>query len=53
MEWINLAQDMDRGRTPVNTLVNLLVPQSAGSFLIVGRTTAFLEALYIIEFVTI
>jgi hypothetical protein len=51
MEWINLAQDRDSERTVVNSLVNLLVPQSARSFLIVWRTTAFQEALYIIEFV--
>jgi len=53
MEWICLAQERGgRGETAVDTLVNLLVPQIAGSFLTVWRTTAFREVLYIIEFVT-
>jgi hypothetical protein len=33
MDWIDLAQDRDRWRTPVNTVMNLLVPENLGKFL--------------------
>ena len=33
MDWIAVAQDRDRGLTPVNVVTNLSVPQNAGNFL--------------------
>jgi len=30
MEWTDLTQDMAQGRAAVNTIINLLVPTSAG-----------------------
>jgi hypothetical protein len=33
VDWIDLAQDRDRWQALVNVVMNLLVPQNAGSFL--------------------
>jgi hypothetical protein len=38
MDWINLAQDRDRWRVLVNTVMNLRVVKNVGNFLsILGR----------------
>jgi hypothetical protein len=33
MDWIHLAQNMDKWQTPLNKELNHLVPQNAGNFL--------------------
>jgi hypothetical protein len=41
MDWIELAQDRDRWRTSVDELMNLRVPQNAGSFLTSYKPVSF------------
>ena len=32
VDWIDMAQSMDRWRALVNVKINLIVPQNAGNF---------------------
>jgi hypothetical protein len=41
MDWVDLAQDMDRWRTLVNVVTNLWVPQNAGNFLTSREPVSF------------
>ena len=38
-DWMELAQDRDRWRTLVSTVMNLRVPENAGNFLTSCRTS--------------
>jgi hypothetical protein len=41
MDWIDLAQDRDRCRAPVNAVTNLMVPQVAVNFLTNCKPVSF------------
>jgi len=41
MDWIGLAQDRDRWRTLVSTVMNLRVPRNAGNFLTSCKPVSF------------
>jgi len=41
MDWMELAQDMDRWQTLVYTVMNLLVPKNAENFLTSCKSISF------------
>jgi hypothetical protein len=41
MDWIELAQNRDRRRTLVNSVMNLRVPKNEGNFLISWKPVSF------------
>ena len=46
MDWIGLAQDRDRWRTLVSTVMNLRVPWNAGNFLTSCKPVSFSRTLH-------
>ena len=52
MDWIDLAQDRDRGRTLVNVLITLRVPQNTGNFVTDENRLVSQEGLCSMEYVS-
>ena len=52
MDWIDLAQDRDRWRDIVNSIIKLQVPQNAENFLIAEELLASQEGLCSVELVS-
>jgi len=54
MDWIALAQERDRWRALVTTIINLWVPQSAGSddLLDCQEGHCFMELILVTQLVT-
>jgi hypothetical protein len=40
MDWIDLVQDMDQPRAPVNMVMNLWVPQDVGNWRLLRKGSA-------------
>jgi len=38
MDWIDVAQEMDKSQAVVNAVMNFLVPKKAGNFLTISST---------------
>jgi hypothetical protein len=53
VDWIGLAQDRDRRKTLVNSVLNLRVPKNAGNYRVTARLVASGVVLSSIELVSL